>query len=194
MYDGEATVMGQSSPAKAVLVVRQGTQAGMSFPLTSTYTVLGREESVEIVLQDPEASRRHAQVGWQGGQFVLEDLGSTNGTFINGVQITAPQTLNPGDSIGIGQTALVFQAANVQSGNVAMPYANQPLPQQVQPPAAGYSGRAAYDAPANMDGGDTLQYVLYGFGCLFSLGICALSFIIALVLLYPNLFAMVLGA
>ena len=123
VYDNEPTMMGQGR-LPATLVIRQGPQAGMSFPLIGAQMVVGREEGLDVTLQDPEASRRHARITWQAGQYVIEDLGSTNGTFINGVQTTAPQILNPGDSIGIGQTALVFQLEGVQMS--APPYNHPP--------------------------------------------------------------------
>ena len=87
MYDDQPTMMGQGRPS-ATLVIRQGPQAGMSFPLTGNQVIIGREEGLEIALQDPESSRRHARISWQGDRYVIEDLGSTNGTFVNGVQIT----------------------------------------------------------------------------------------------------------
>jgi len=173
MYDNEPTMMGQGRPS-ANLVVRQGTQAGMSFPLAGNQVVIGREEGLDIVLQDPEASRRHVRISWHGGSFVVEDMGSTNGTFVNGVQITAPQILNPGDSIGIGQTVLVFQMAGAQVG---------PSPYQAQPQQA-----ASYQAPpAAMPAQDnkTTQYLLYGCGCLLLLCICSLLAMLAWALLDP---------
>src|SRR5512145_3534165 len=106
MYDNEPTMMGHGRPT-ATLVIRQGTQAGMSFVISGSQVVLGREEGLDIVLQDPESSRRHSRISWQGGRYVIEDMGSTNGTFVNGLQITTPRPLNPGDSIMIGQTTLV---------------------------------------------------------------------------------------
>ncbi len=196
MHEDEATIAGQPPDVKAVLVVRQGAQAGMSFPLTKGNTALGREESSTVVLQDPEASRRHAQIDWRGGQFVIEDLSSTNGTYVNGTQITAPQTLQSGDSIGIGQTALVFQIANqvanqATAGGVVPPYAVANIP-PFQSPAATYNQQTLYTPPNGLDRSDTLQYMLYGFGCLFSLGICALTVIIAVIVLYPELLAGIL--
>ena len=124
-------MLGPSRPV-ATLVVRQGAQAGMSFPLTGNQIVIGREEGVDVILQDPEASRRHSRITWQGSQFIIEDMGSTNGTFVNGVQITSPQLLNSGDSIGIGQTALVFQvtggAPRAYTPQVAPTYRCQTCP------------------------------------------------------------------
>ena len=187
MYDNDATMLGSSQPP-ATLVVRQGTQAGMSFSVTGNQVVMGREEGLDIILQDPESSRRHCRISWQGGQYVIEDLGSTNGTFVNGVQITTPQMLNPGDSIGIGQTALVFQMAGRQAG--AYPYQSPP-PQQAQV----YSS----PAPSRSDSGSesteskTTQYLLYGCGCLLLIGICILLMIAAAVLMDPGLIENITG-
>jgi pSer/pThr/pTyr-binding forkhead associated (FHA) protein len=172
MYDNEPTMMGQGRPA-ATLVVRQGPQAGMSFPLAGNQIVIGREEGMDIALQDPESSRRHALVSWRGGQFVIEDLGSTNGTFVNGVQITAPQVLNPGDSIGIGQTALVFHTTETQMDT-------QLPPQQ----APAYSSAAP--AAGTGEESKTMQYLLYGIGCLLLLCICLLLAVAIWVLVFPD--------
>jgi pSer/pThr/pTyr-binding forkhead associated (FHA) protein len=180
MYEDEPTMMGQGRPA-ATLVIRQGPQAGMSFPLTANQVVIGREESIGISLQDPEASRRHARLSWQGGHYVIEDMGSTNGTFVNGVQITSPQILSPGDSIGIGQTALVFQVAGAPVGTP--PYQ---APPQYTP---------AYTAPAaeNTAANKLPQYALYGCGCLLLLSICCLLSIAAWALLDPASFGDLTG-
>jgi hypothetical protein len=182
MYDNEPTMMGQGRPA-ATLVIRQGPQAGMSFPLVGNQTIIGREEGLEISLQDPESSRRHARVIWQAGQYVIEDMGSTNGTFVNGVQITAPQILNPGDSVGVGQTALVFQVAGAPIGAGAPQY--QPSYQQAAPPMA----QALPPQPAGDGGNNVTQYVLYGCGCLLLLAICGLISLAAVVILFPDIFS-----
>jgi len=167
-------MMGHGRPT-ATLVIRQGPQAGMSFPLTGNQIVIGREEGTDVALQDPEASRRHALISWQGGQYIAEDLGSTNGTFVNGVQITSPQALNPGDSIGIGQTALVFHLAEAQATGTpqapASSYRNAPPP---EPPS-----------PSQADN-KTTQYILYGIGCLLLLCICLLLAVAVWVLAFPE--------
>ena len=93
----------------ASLVVRQGTQVGHTYALEASSNVIGREEGVTLVVPDSQISRRHAQISWLAGQYVLEDLRSTNGTFVNGARITGPHRLMDGDSIGVGQTLLVFQ-------------------------------------------------------------------------------------
>jgi hypothetical protein len=175
MFDNDPTMMGHSRPT-ASLIVRQGPQAGMSFSLIGNQVLIGREEGIDIILQDPEASRRHSRISWQGAEFVIEDLGSTNGTFVNGVQITTPQILNPGDSIGIGQTALVFQVSGAPAG--AYSY-QAPPPQQAPSYSPPPSVEAAQDSK-------TTQYLLYGCGCLLLIGICILLAIAASVLLFPG--------
>jgi len=178
MYDNDATILGSGQPV-ATLIVRQGAQAGMSFSITGNQVVLGREEGLDIILQDPEASRRHSRISWQGGQYVIEDLGSTNGTFVNGVQITTPQMLSPGDSIGIGQTALVFQ---MQGGQVPF---QSPPPRQAQAYAAPSSPpRTSSSEPEESKAS---QYLLYGCGCLLLIGICILLAIAAAVLMAPGI-------
>lgn len=174
MYDNEPTMMGQGRPT-GTLVVRQGTQAGMSFVISGNQVVIGREEGLDIVLQDPESSRRHARISWQGGRYVIEDMGSTNGTFVNGMQITSPLGLNPGDSIGIGQTALVFQLSGAEMGSSTY----QPLPQQ----GVGYAQSSSAPAPRS---NQSTQYLLYGCGCLLLLCICGLLAVTAWVMLDPN--------
>ncbi len=179
MYDDEPTIMGQALP-KAMLVVRQGTQAGMSYPLSTRQITLGRDEGVDIILQDPESSRKHSRITLHNGEFTLEDMGSTNGTFINGIQLTAPQVLKPGDSIGIGQTTLVFQMAGSAVSAT-------PIPQQ----SPVYPGPTMPMRTQNEN--QTLRYALYGFGCLILLCICIVATIIAWVVVDPTLFESITG-
>jgi hypothetical protein len=185
MYDNEPTMMGQGRPA-AALVIRQGTQAGMSFPITGNQAIIGREEGVDIVLQDPESSRRHTRISWQGGRYVAEDMGSTNGTFVNGVQITSPQVLNPGDSIGIGQTAMVFQVSSGQATEYMPVYGSYPQQSSAAP------SPSATPIPNNGSNKMT-QYLLYGCGCLLLLCICALLSIVVWALLFTESFEGITG-
>jgi pSer/pThr/pTyr-binding forkhead associated (FHA) protein len=114
MDNNDATLV-WNLDAIASLVVQEGPQTGTSFPLIQDQLLIGRGEDLDIVLQDPMTSRRHARVDFQDGQPGIEDLGSSNGTFVNNVQITDRQALNPGDIVLIGQTLLEFQTADQQT-------------------------------------------------------------------------------
>ncbi len=70
---------------------------------------LGRSRQCDVVLDDPNVSRRHAEIRPRGGSWVLSDLGSTNGSRINGRQVDAPEVVRPGDEIEVGATALRFE-------------------------------------------------------------------------------------
>jgi hypothetical protein len=101
-----------SQPPSIELIVRQGPWPGQRFSLTQPAVIIGREAGNDVVVNHPEISRRHASLTWDGRQFIIQDLGSANGTFVNGVRLTAPQVLQPGDVIGLGSTVLLgFQAA-----------------------------------------------------------------------------------
>jgi hypothetical protein len=100
------------------LVIVEGPNQGRSFDLGGSL-VLGRDTSAGIVLEDPEASRRHASVSAEGEAVTLEDLGSTNGTFVNGERIEGPRTLQPGDKVRIGTTVLECQGTGPAVTRVA---------------------------------------------------------------------------
>jgi hypothetical protein len=93
----------------AMLVVERapGHDSGARYDVGRGAT-LGRGD-VEIVLEDPFASSQHARVERQGGAVVLEDLGSTNGTYLNDELLRGPQPLHAGDRIRIGDSHFVFQ-------------------------------------------------------------------------------------
>jgi pSer/pThr/pTyr-binding forkhead associated (FHA) protein len=70
---------------------------------------LGRSRDCDVVLADPNVSRRHAELRPSGGAWVISDLGSTNGVKVNGRRIDHPAALNPGDRIELGTAALTFE-------------------------------------------------------------------------------------
>ena len=71
--------------------------------------VIGRRSSSGLSLTDPEVSRRHAQIEYRGGQYYLLDLGSMNGTLVNGRLIDEPHPLADGDTIVVGHSRLRFR-------------------------------------------------------------------------------------
>jgi len=84
-----------------------GHTAGMEYELADG-AVLGRGEQAEIRLEDPFASSQHARIVRQGGVMVLEDLGSTNGTYLNEEVLAGPTPLHPGDRVRIGDSEFTY--------------------------------------------------------------------------------------
>jgi hypothetical protein len=85
-----------------------GHDPGMIYDLDGDL-VLGRGEQAEIRLEDPFASSRHARVYEQGTSVVIEDLGSTNGTYLNEELLQSPRPLHPGDRVRIGDSEFTFE-------------------------------------------------------------------------------------
>ena len=83
--------------------------AGRAELLGSGGAVLGRSRDCDIVLEDPNVSRRHAEVRPSGGSWIVNDLGSTNGVKVNGRRVHGPQSLKPGDVIELGTARVTFE-------------------------------------------------------------------------------------
>jgi len=93
---------------KAVAVVVQKT--GQKFPLKNSKVKIGRDPSNQVVIPDDTfTSRHHAWITFEEGDFWLEDLGSTNGTLLNGHPVVKRQVLSAGDKIRVGHTELTFE-------------------------------------------------------------------------------------
>ncbi|HHH82605.1 MAG TPA: FHA domain-containing protein [Chloroflexi bacterium] len=123
------------------LIVRTGPAPGTVFDLTKDVTMIGRDVTNEVVLGDAEVSRQHARLTRTPGGFVLEDLGSTNGTFVNGERLVAPRVLNPGDLVAFGENVtLTFDAVAPEAASTVASAAAKAEP--APPPAK------AADAPA----------------------------------------------
>jgi hypothetical protein len=107
-----ASAVGRADFARRVprLVVARATghDPGMIYDLGGEL-VLGRGDQAEIRLQDPFASSRHARIYEQAGTLVLEDLRSTNGTYLNEELLDTPRPLHPGDHVRIGESEFVFE-------------------------------------------------------------------------------------
>ncbi|MBN1145831.1 MAG: FHA domain-containing protein [Anaerolineales bacterium] len=85
------------------LVMGAGPHPGKVYELTQGELTIGRDISNNIVINDPEVSRRHARLTAQAGAYVIEDLGSTNGTFVDGQRLIGPHTLRSGETIMFGE-------------------------------------------------------------------------------------------
>lgn len=93
------------------LVIQSGPMVGEALLIDGPEVVIGRETGVTWVIDSPGVSRRHARLFFRQDLVILEDLNSSNGTFINGERLTQPLALKPGDQIGLGRmVVLVFLA------------------------------------------------------------------------------------
>lgn len=105
------------------LLVIQGPDKGRRFELPDAPAAIGRD-SRQIPLTDTTTSRRHADLIPTDGEWILHDLGSSNGTYINGIRVNNKQTLKLGDQIRVGRSLLVFGAqpgiSRTSSGNVRL--------------------------------------------------------------------------
>jgi len=132
------------------LVVRRGPQPNQAFEVSKDVTTLGRDISNDIVLNDRETSRHHLRLMRAGDTLTIEDLGSTNGTFVNGKRVSGVTPLQNGDMIGLGETvtlaletvsagAEVPPSAPSNLGDLLPPAipspAETPVPEPQAPPA-----------------------------------------------------------
>ena len=101
----------ESELPKQVIVVVQKT--GQKVPLKNRKVKIGRDPSNQVVIPDDTfASRHHAWISYEESDFWLEDLGSTNGTLLNGHPVVKRQVLSAGDKIRVGHTELTFEIEN----------------------------------------------------------------------------------
>jgi pSer/pThr/pTyr-binding forkhead associated (FHA) protein len=99
------------------LIMRSGPTPGAAFMLEGDQLTIGRDATNDIVINDAEISRRHARLTFQGGKYVLEDLGSTNGTFVNGQRLAGPRVLKAGEVVSFGeQIILVVEVTTMDAG------------------------------------------------------------------------------
>ncbi len=104
------------------LIVQGGPERGREIPLSQDLLTIGRLRGSDVVIDDRLASRRHAEIEKKRGQYVVNDCGSRNGTFVNGQRISEPHMLRDGDEIQIG---LEFKALYID------PEATRALPTEV---------------------------------------------------------------
>jgi len=111
LYGAGSALPAQADGEAPRLVIERarGHEPGMVYDLEEGAT-LGRGDGAEIHLDDPFASSAHARVSRQGTVMVLEDLGSTNGTYLNEELLSGPAPLHPGDRVRIGECEFTYEA------------------------------------------------------------------------------------
>ncbi|MEJ5254060.1 MAG: FHA domain-containing protein [Acidimicrobiales bacterium] len=105
----ELTVeLGEFPDDVGVLVVKRGPAAGSRFALDKALVTAGRHPDSDIFLDDITVSRRHAEITREAGGYIVRDVGSLNGTYVNRERIDGPVPLRNGDEVQIGKFKLVF--------------------------------------------------------------------------------------
>jgi serine phosphatase RsbU (regulator of sigma subunit) len=102
------------------LIVKYPDRAPDTFPLGRLRITIGRSARNDLCIPDPFASRVHAEVKREGDDYVIQDLGSANGTVFNGQPLTSPLRLVPGDRIQIGETVIVYEDKSLRSTKSTM--------------------------------------------------------------------------
>jgi predicted component of type VI protein secretion system len=166
------------------LIVRTGPNPGVVIDLTKEVSMMGRDVTNDVVLGDAEVSRQHSRLTRTPAGFVLEDLGSTNGTFVNGDRLAAPRVLNAGDLLGLGENVtLTFESTAPESAATVMGPAAGRLgaapPKMAAPPAERAPRPAAAPAPepaaalaVEGEKSGTRRWIIAGCGCLFLMVAC----------------------
>jgi predicted component of type VI protein secretion system len=125
------------------LVIRSGVDVGKEYILDKNEFIVGREQTADIIVSDPEISRRHARVFFQNNGYIIEDLGSTNGTFVNGQKISGPYLLRPGEVVNFGEhVSALFESVQVDPNATVVSSAAAP-----KAPIAGAPAKAPLYTP-----------------------------------------------
>src|SRR5580658_8162639 len=119
----------------AKLVVLTQSMAGRSCDLASERTTVGRVEENNFQISEPSVSSRHCEILLRGNDVVVKDLGSTNGTFINGERITEEGVLKPGQTLRLGNVELKLDGPGA-SASASAPSPAAPAPPKKEPTKA----------------------------------------------------------
>lgn len=106
--DTLARVKAGDGRPRAALVQKLGARDGKTFPVGTRGIIIGRRRTNDVALEDTNVSRVHASLDYVEGNYFITDLGSTNGTFVNGSRVNRKQ-LNESDQIRVGSTILEFR-------------------------------------------------------------------------------------
>ena len=125
-------------------VMRSGPTPGAVFPLEGDQLIIGRDAASNVAISDAEVSRKHARLNFQGGKYVIEDLGSTNGTFVNGQRLGGLTVLKAGDVVSLGeQIVLMYEGLSSDAGSTLMSRGSHPRPAPTAVPSPAMAPAAA---------------------------------------------------
>lgn len=187
--------------AQYQLVLRVGPSPGKVYPLMKNTLTIGRDINNEIVINDAEVSRQHCRFQLYGDGYVIEDLGSTNGTWVNEERISGTHQLRPGEIIRLGDNVtLAYEVEGYDADATVASPSGQPQaartnkpPQQAPPPQQQYqqapppqpqyqqappSPQYAGQVPASPDkkGGNTRLFIILGI--LAVIALCLILFLV----------------
>ena len=141
-------------PPAAWVMIKSGPRAGQSIPLNAGSTFIGRAPGNDLVVDDATVSRQHARISFEEGEYVLEDVGSTGGTMVEGSKAGRTR-LTSGTSIAIGKTEMVFMQSEPGIGSAPDAAAGQAaVTMMMEPPAMVQAWLAVTAGP---DKGKTYQ-------------------------------------
>jgi len=111
------------------LVITRGRSTNQVLRLAEGVTTVGRQADCQLRIVSSQVSRRHCQLFEKGGQFLVKDLGSSNGTFVNGKKVQDQRVLSPGDELTVGQVKFRVEriGAAARPGDTAVPAEAEPM-------------------------------------------------------------------
>lgn len=127
------------------LVVLRGRSATTALKLGDGVTTAGRHDDCQLRIKSSEVSRRHCQFFEKNGMLLVKDMGSANGTFLNGKKIEGQRVLEPGDELSIGPVKLRVEKVGHPAAAKAAPMAAGPKPGDTAVPAPTVTPGAASD-------------------------------------------------
>lgn len=130
-----------------VLIMKEGPEPGQSTELEKSSLILGRDPASDIVIDDVEVSRRHARLIAQSGGYAIEDLGSTNGTFVNDKRIRTVMPLQAGATVRLGELITFSYEATPPDESETRDFAATPPSASQRVAARPERGQAAPAAP-----------------------------------------------
>lgn len=164
--------------AQFQFVMRSGPTPGVTFPLEGEQLTIGRDSTNGVAINDAEVSRKHARLMFQGGKYVIEDLGSTNGTFVNGQRLAGPAVLKPGDVVSLGEQIVLMYDAIAADAGATVAVSRKAVQQSAPPPVYASSAPSYAPPPAaapqqSAPKKTNMMPIFIGVGALLFICICA---------------------